>query len=581
MTKTSWVEMCVSDFEQSILWFEKVLGFRVIAREANEYAEVAHGETFVQLAADTSAYWADVGLHLLAPGQRGSGVEIVLLVEDVDAVYQQAREAQADIVRELADSPWHMRQFWVRHPDGYLMRPAQHMVPVKTALFAPQIADAFRGNTANIAETLAQVKETADGLAQQKDLLGAVTIYETLINEIVEHSHLYYEEEEEEEEEYEEEPYYPEEEGLEAFVRACIAALGTCLANAQTDRVAREKSIAVLFEVYQRDLESYERPGFAEDASEQLIGHTTPLERNVLAEKIRPRLTKVAGSERSAYGQFLLDLQKETLSSEEYLQICREAGLMIPLIDRLLTLGRVEEAEREAHSVDESRLLQLADVFISHQQSVVAERLVRARLLEKPSISVLQWLQKYYRTTDHLTGELEITEKIFSTQPWLDHYQQLRSLALQLGRWETMQVALLAYLEQEGKILLLVQIAVDEGEIDKALSLLRSMAKRDRYGYTYTTGYPSSGFDIDLKVAKAAEETRPHEAIELYQQRVERLIAQRERKNYQEACLYLTKMRLLYEKHGENEVWMNYVTTLREQHRNLRALKEELTKAGL
>jgi hypothetical protein len=33
-----------------------------------------------------------------------------------------------------------------------------------------------------------------------------------------------------------------------------------------------------------------------------------------------------------------------------------------------------------------------------------------------------------------------------------------------------------------------------------------------------------------LDVAKAAEETRPHEAIELYQQRVERLIALRERK---------------------------------------------------
>jgi uncharacterized Zn finger protein len=52
---------------------------------------------------------------------------------------------------------------------------------------------------------------------------------------------------------------------------------------------------------------------------------------------------------------------------------------------------------------------------------------------------------------------------------------------------------------------------------------------------------------IDLKAAQTALETNPHEAVERYQQRAERLIAQRERKNYQTACTYLVKMRTLYE----------------------------------
>ena len=39
MSKTSWVEICVSNFEQSIHWFENVLGFRVVARDEDEYAE--------------------------------------------------------------------------------------------------------------------------------------------------------------------------------------------------------------------------------------------------------------------------------------------------------------------------------------------------------------------------------------------------------------------------------------------------------------------------------------------------------------------------------------------------------------
>ena len=133
MAKTSWVEICVSDFEQSISWFERVLGFRVVAREANEYAELSRGETFIQLAADDAPYWEVERTRLLPPGQRGSGVEIVLLVENVDAIYRQAQQAHADIVRSLADYPWHMRQFWVRHPDGYLIRPAQRILPMNQA----------------------------------------------------------------------------------------------------------------------------------------------------------------------------------------------------------------------------------------------------------------------------------------------------------------------------------------------------------------------------------------------------------------------------------------------------------------
>ena len=40
-------------------------------------------------------------------------------------------------------------------------------------------------------------------------------------------------------------------------------------------------------------------------------------------------------------------------------------------------------------------------------------------------------------------------------------------------------------------------------------------------------------------------------------------------------------MRSLYGRLGEQETWVRYITTLREQNRNLRTSKEELTKAGL
>jgi|SRR5450755_867103 hypothetical protein len=71
------------------------------------------------------------------------------------------------------------------------------------------------------------------------------------------------------------------------------------------------------------------------------------------------------------------------------------------------------------------------------------------------------------------------------------------------------------------------------------------------------------------------------EAIELYRQRAERLIAQRGRQNYQQACTFLAKMSALYEQLGEHDAWTSYLTGLREQNRNLRALKEEMADAGL
>ena len=87
--------------------------------------------------------------------------------------------------------------------------------------------------------------------------------------------------------------------------------------------------------------------------------------------------------------------------------------------------------------------------------------------------------------------------------------------------------------------------------------------------------------DVAFEVARAAPETRPRAAIELYRQFAERLIAMRDRKRYELACTYLVKVRALYERLGEAEAWTSYMTALREQNRNLRALKEELANAGL
>ncbi len=41
---------------------------------------------------------------------------------------------------------------------------------------------------------------------------------------------------------------------LEEFIGECIEALGRCLADERTDRVAREKCREVLFDIYRQDI---------------------------------------------------------------------------------------------------------------------------------------------------------------------------------------------------------------------------------------------------------------------------------------------------------------------------------------
>jgi catechol 2,3-dioxygenase-like lactoylglutathione lyase family enzyme len=579
MMRTSWVEICVSDFEQSINWFENVLGFRVVARDENEYAELRQGETYIQLASDQAAYWEPERQRLLAPGQRGSGVEIILVVDNIDAVYRQAQQARAEIVRPLADYPWHMRQFWVRHPDGYLIRPAQRLLTVNPEIYRRQVIDAFREDKPRVTQDLLAIKETADNLVLQQDYLSAATIYETLVMEIFDRSHLYSEEEEEYDdydEYYEQNWYHPEEEGLGDLVRECLEALGNCLAQEQADRVAREKIIEVLFAIYQQDLKAGSI-GLAARASELLVEHTTPLERSTIAGWLRDALTdemeEISSSRRQEYGRFLLALEKDTLDDETYLQICRETHRNFDLVDRLLALGRVDEAIREAKQVNDSDLLNMAHIFVEHEQDAVAERLIQERAEQTKGRHLLDWLKKRYLARNDQAAALEVAETMFRTYPDLEGYKEVRQLATQLGRWETLRPELLAFLEESRNTPLLIHIALDEGEIDRALALLKSDSKPDyRYAYYY---------NIELTVARAAEETRPRAAIEIYQKQAEKLIALRQRKHYHEACKYLAKVRALYEKLGENEEWTSYITELRERHHTLRALKEEMEKARL
>lgn len=92
-----------------------------------------------------------------------------------------------------------------------------------------------------------------------------------------------------------------------------------------------------------------------EDVPAIILEHATPEERQWVAGWVRDSLP--TGDDRRAtwrrenLGGFLVELDKERLDDESFLQLCRQTGQRQELIDRLLALGRVDEAVAEVRQV--------------------------------------------------------------------------------------------------------------------------------------------------------------------------------------------------------------------------------------
>jgi uncharacterized Zn finger protein len=142
------------------------------------------------------------------------------------------------------------------------------------------------------------------------------------------------------------------------------------------------------------------------------------------------------------------------------------------------------------------------------------------------------------------------------------------------GSWDTLRQELLRRLQRERKYTLLTEIHLREGQAAQALEALKQ-AGAGSFSYAY------GGEPLPIRVAQAAERDYPRESIALYRSAAEALIRGQGRENYATAARYLARIRDLYQRLGEDTAWKALIAGLREQNRRLRALKEELDRAGV
>jgi uncharacterized Zn finger protein len=89
------------------------------------------------------------------------------------------------------------------------------------------------------------------------------------------------------------------------------------------------------------------------------------------------------------------------------------------------------------------------------------------------------------------------------------------------------------------------------------------------------------GNSLRVQVAEAAVKDYPREAIRLFEEQAERLIDGRSRGAYADAAQYLLRIRELYRRLGDEAGWTECISGLRDRHRRLRALHDEMRMAGV
>ena len=266
---------------------------------------------------------------------------------------------------------------------------------------------------------------------------------------------------------------------LGRVVQDCVEGLGVCLKSVQEDEALREQILEAIFAVYRFDVDNGGF-GLTKDIPPEFVQDTTAEEKPLVAQWVRTALAELQENKqesdwrRKRYGGLLLALEADRLSDEEFLRIARETRSIQEVVTRLLELGRVDEAVQEASQANGWPLIKLADLFVQHGQDAAVERMMDAKAQQEAYTTIAEWLKNHYLARDKIAAALEMAELIFHRRPWFPEYQKMRELALQLGNWEAVRQAVLTFLQTTKNISTLIEVALDEKNIERALHLLQA-----------------------------------------------------------------------------------------------------------
>lgn len=404
-----------------------------------------------------------------------------------------------------------------------------------------------------VARELETLLDTADEYLEAGAWQNAMIIFEVMARDVLEEYYSFNDHEGE----------------FHGIIESCVEGLGKCLNGfSESEQALRLQIMRCLFDIRMWDI-NFGGIDMGVDAPEVILREATEAEKEQVAVWAEgPSVTDDEWGREYLDG-FALDLLAHKMDDESYLDYCRKAGRKKDLIKRLLQLNRVEEAINEARNATEHTLITLNDLFTAHNQPNLVEQIARERLSENPNRILLEWLKELAQTRGNQEEVLQCSLQLFSRRPSLEGYTEVKKAAVQVGTWATLRSNLITRLTEAKKYDLLTHIHLAENENQEALNTLQK------------TGRNWGSSALATKVARAAENTHPQDALKIYHHQAYQLIANRGRSNYATAAVHLTRMRDIYLKMGDKAAWGRVIGRVRADHPRLSALKDELRKAGL
>ena len=115
------LELFVDDLDRSIRFYTEVLGFDRLDGSAG-YVPVRSGSVLIGLGRAKTLPAGHYFNPQLKSDRRGLGTEIVLEVDDVEAMFDHVQTSGHRILSPLQKRPWGATDFRIADPDGYYLR---------------------------------------------------------------------------------------------------------------------------------------------------------------------------------------------------------------------------------------------------------------------------------------------------------------------------------------------------------------------------------------------------------------------------------------------------------------------------
>lgn len=293
--------------------------------------------------------------------------------------------------------------------------------------------------------------------------------------------------------------------------------------------------------------------------------------------------------------RFLFDLHGQDDDAAR-LEAYKDAGLWADAIKLLVQQGEVHDATvLAARTLTDTHATLAFANFLAQQGGDLPRQAIafmEDRLWETEGKSPVEdshyrhWLSEMYGRHGSPEKSFEVERRHFDAEPGFPAYLAVKTAAelpgQEEGLWERTRPELIKALEKRKELATLLEVHLAAGEVRQALDILPRMEKAPKkkveglFGGAYDVAAWHNLDHYRLRLAAAAAAEFPDEAIPLYLSPVDTLIEQRNRGSYRQAAEYLAQVKALYQKTGRVDEWRTLIAGLRETHRRLPALQQEL-----